>query len=62
MADVNKLAPFILKWEGGFVNDSDDLGVTTNTGVSIGTYEGYCRKKGYPKPTVQRVKNIRKKD
>ena len=22
MADVNKLAPFILKWEGGFVNDS----------------------------------------
>lgn len=26
MADVNKLAPFILKWEGGFVNDPDDLG------------------------------------
>lgn len=21
MADVRKLAPFILKWEGGFVND-----------------------------------------
>ena len=26
MADVRKLAPFILKWEGGFVNDPDDLG------------------------------------
>ena len=25
MADVRKLAPFILKWEGGFVNDPDDL-------------------------------------
>ena len=24
MADVRKLAPFILKWEGGFVNDPDD--------------------------------------
>ena len=24
MADVNKLAPFILKWEGGLGNDSDE--------------------------------------
>ena len=24
MADVKKLAPFILKWEGGFVNDPED--------------------------------------
>ena len=62
MADVNKLAPFILKWEGGFVNDPDDLGGATNMGVTIGTYEAYCRKKGYPKPTVERLKNITKKD
>lgn len=62
MADVNKLAPFILQWEGGFVNDSDDLGVTTNMGVTIGTYEAYCRKKGYPKPTVERLKNITKEE
>ena len=33
MADVRKLAPFILKWEGGFVNDPDDLGGATNMGV-----------------------------
>ena len=33
MADVKKLAPFILKWEGGFVNDPDDLGGATNMGV-----------------------------
>ena len=38
MADVRKLAPFILKWEGGFVNDPDDLGGATNMGVTIGTY------------------------
>lgn len=58
MADVNKIAPFILKWEGGFVNDPDDLGGATNKGVTIGTYEAYCQKKGYPKPTIERLKNI----
>ena len=62
MADVRKLAPFILKWEGGFVNDPDDLGGATNMGVTIGTYETYCRKKGYPKPTVERLKNIAKEE
>ena len=39
MADVRKLAPFILKWEGGFVNDPDDLGGATNMGVTIGTWK-----------------------
>ncbi len=58
MADVRKLAPFILKWEGSFVNDPDDLGGATNMGVTIGTYEAYCRKKGYSKPTVERLKNL----
>ena len=39
MADVRKLAPFILKWEGGFVNDPDDLGGATNMGVTIGAWK-----------------------
>ena len=39
MADVRKLAPFILKWEGGFVNDPDDLGGATNMGVTISTWK-----------------------
>ncbi|MFV0325917.1 MAG: glycoside hydrolase family 108 protein [Bacteroides xylanisolvens] len=58
MADYRKLVPFIRKWEGGFVNDPDDLGGATNKGVTIATYEAYCRKKGYPKPTVERLKNL----
>lgn len=58
MANVNRLVPFILKWEGGFVNDPDDLGGATNRGVTIGTYEAYCHRKGYPKPTVERLKNL----
>lgn len=58
MADHKKLVSFIRKWEGGFVNDPDDLGGATNKGVTIATYEAYCRKKGYPKPTIERLKNL----
>jgi len=43
MADVKILFPFILKWEGGFVNDPDDLGGATNKGVTIETW----RRTGY---------------
>ena len=39
MANVYKLAPWILKWEGGFVNDPADLGGATNMGVTIGTWK-----------------------
>ena len=39
MANVYKLAPWILKWEGGFVNDPADLGGATNMGVTIGAWK-----------------------
>lgn len=39
MADVNKIIPFILKWEGKFVDDPADLGGATNMGVTIGTWK-----------------------
>ena len=58
MADVRQLAPFILKWEGGFVNDPDDLGGATNMGVTIGTYTEYCKKKGRPTPMVEDLKDL----
>lgn len=58
MADVNKLVPFILKWEGGFVNDPDDLGGATNKGVTFATYKEYCKKKGRKEPTIEDLKNI----
>lgn len=45
MADINKLAPFIHRWEGGFVNDPVDQGGATNMGVTIGTW----RQVGYDK-------------
>lgn len=45
MANIDKLSPFILRWEGGFVNDPVDKGGATNMGVTIGTW----RSVGYDK-------------
>lgn len=39
MANIDILLPFILKWEGGFVNDPADSGGATNKGVTIGTWK-----------------------
>lgn len=58
MANSSKLVPFILQWEGGFVNDPDDLGGATNKGITIGTFTEYRRKKGLSAPTVKDLKNI----
>lgn len=58
MADVHQLAPFILKWEGGYVNDPDDLGGATNKGVTIATYRFYRRQKGYGTTSINDLKNI----
>lgn len=38
MADYRKLKPFVLKWEGGFVNDKNDLGGATNKGITLAAF------------------------
>lgn len=58
MADYKKLISFIKKWEGGWVNDPHDKGGATMSGITMVTYEAYCKKKGYPKPTIEKLKNI----
>jgi lysozyme family protein len=45
MAKIDILLPFILRWEGGFVNDQADAGGATNKGVTLGTW----RQVGYDK-------------
>jgi lysozyme family protein len=58
MAKVEILAPYIKKWEGGFVNDPADRGGATNMGVTLSTYTQYCKRKGYPRPTVDRLRRL----
>lgn len=62
MAEIKKLAPIILKWEGGFVNDPDDLGGATNKGVTIATYKQYRHDKGLSLPTIDDLKSISDKE
>lgn len=62
MADVRKLVPFILKWEGGFVNDPHDLGGATNKGVTFATFKAFCKERGRPEPTIADLKRISDED
>lgn len=58
MADINILKPFILRWEGGFVNDPNDKGGATMKGVTLNTYrQVYGQDK-----TVNDLKNISDKE
>lgn len=47
--------PFVLKWEGGFVNDPDDKGGATNRGITQYTYTSWLKSIGL---TSKDVKNI----
>lgn len=54
MAKAELLKPFILKWEGGFVNDPIDKGGATNKGITIGTFRQFYGKDA----TVEQLKHI----
>ncbi|MDR0864945.1 MAG: peptidoglycan domain protein [Candidatus Symbiothrix sp.] len=63
MANIELLAPHILQWEGGFVNDPADKGGATNRGVTIATWksQGYD-KDGDGNIDVDDLKLITKED
>ena len=46
----------------GLANDPDDLGGATMCGVTLATFAEYCRRKGYPRPTIVRLKAIKYKE
>ena len=58
MAQIKNLAPFILKWEGGFSNHPNDIGGATMHGVTLATYQSYRKLIGLPVPTIDDLKNI----
>ena len=41
MAKAELLMPHLLKWEGRYVNDKDDLGGATNKGVTLNTFRRF---------------------
>ena len=45
MAQISKLSPIILKWEGGYVNNPNDHGGPTNMGITLTTWQA----QGYDK-------------
>jgi lysozyme family protein len=58
MAKVEKLAPFILKWEGGFSNDPLDSGGATMKGITYETFKAYRASKGKGIPSIDELKQI----
>lgn len=54
MARAERLIPFILKWEGGYVNDKYDKGGATNKGITISTFRHFYGSK----MTIDDLKNI----
>lgn len=59
MADIHKLVPKILLWEGGYVDDPADKGGATNMGVTIATWQQLGHDKdGDGKITKQDIKML----
>lgn len=54
MAHIEKIKPWILKWEGGFVDHPLDKGGATNKGITIGTFRTFYGAGA----TVEQLKNI----
>lgn len=57
MAKVDYLIPFILKWEGGYVNDPVDKGGATNKGITLRTFTEHRTAKGKT-ASIEQLKNI----
>lgn len=53
-----RVAPIILKHEGGYVNDPADSGGMTNKGITIGTWKSYAKSDLGIEPTEENLKKL----
>jgi lysozyme family protein len=60
--DYRKFTPFILKWEGGEVNDPSDRGGHTNRGITRTTFNALAQKLLGKEPTTSNFVNLTKED
>lgn len=49
--------PFVLRWEGGFVDHPNDRGGATNKGVTQVVYDDWRRKQGLPTRSVREIQD-----
>lgn len=52
-----KALQFVLKWEGGYVNNPDDKGGATNKGITQNTYNSWLKKHNRPFKDVKNISN-----
>lgn len=50
-----KALKFVLKWEGGYVNNPNDKGGATNKGITQTTYNNWLRSKGQNYKDVRNI-------
>ncbi len=48
---------FVLRWEGGFVDDPDDRGGATNKGITQAVYDEWRERKHYDKRSVREIED-----
>jgi lysozyme family protein len=49
--------PFVLRWEGGYVNHPNDPGGATNKGVTQKVYDDWRRRQGLPTRDVRQLED-----
>ncbi len=53
--NFDKMLQFVLKREGGYINDPNDLGGETNKGITYKTYNAYRKSKNLPARSVKYI-------
>lgn len=53
-----KALQFVLKWEGGYVNNPNDKGGATNKGITQNTYNNWLKKHNKPFKDVKNISNL----
>ena len=53
--NFKKALKFVLKWEGGYVNNPNDKGGATNKGITQGTYSSWLKANNMPNKDVKYI-------
>jgi lysozyme family protein len=61
-AQLSAALPFVLRWEGGYVNHPNDRGGPTNKGVTQKVYDGYRARHGLAARDVKLLEDVELRD